>query len=229
MTSSALNTEQAPSRPFSFDTEFDDDGGVMASVAFRPTKRAYLPSEVEALTAQARLEGRQAAQAEAESMRAVALAEIARTVSSAAPALAAVAQAHREQSAGLAMAAARIISGAALERFPAGPLQDALESLGAEIDSVARLVIRTRGLDEDGQARLQSLVVDAGFPALIAFRDDPAMPVAAFHLEWADGRADFDPAEAAARIDDALRAALAAEAGHAEALADVQSDQRRPV
>lgn len=229
MTASALNTEQAPRRPFSFDTEFDDAGGVTASVAFRPTKRAYLPSEVEALTAQARLEGRQAAQAEADALRSMALADIAQAVSNAAPALAAVAQAHREQSAGLALAAARIIAGAALELYPQGPLKDALESLGAEIDSVARLVIRTHGLDEDGQAQLQALVVDAGFPALIAFRDDPSMPVAAFHLEWADGRADFDPAEAALRIEDALKAALAAEAGHAEALADAPSDKRRPV
>jgi len=229
MTSSTPNPVQASSRPFSFDTEFDAAGGVLASVAFRPTKRAYLPSEVEALTAQARLEGRQAAQSEADAIRSMALADIAQAVSNAAPALAAVAQAHREQSAGLALAAARIISGAALERFPQGPLQDALGSLGAEIDSVARLVIRTRGLDEDGQARLQALVADAGFPALIAFRDDPEMPVAAFHLEWADGRADFDPAEAAARMEDALKATLAAEAGHAESLANAPSDKRRPV
>ena len=34
----------------------------------------------------------------------------------------------------------------------------------------------------------------------------------------ADGRADFDPAEAAARMGEALTAALAAEAGHAETI-----------
>ncbi|HWW11647.1 MAG TPA: flagellar assembly protein FlbE, partial [Brevundimonas sp.] len=39
-----------------------------------------------------------------------------------------------------------------------------------------------------------------------------------FRLEWADGRADFDPADAFARMAEALNSALAAEAGHAETL-----------
>ena len=63
-------TSTANTRPFSFDTEFDDAGGVTPGQAFRPTKRAYLPAEVEALVAQARLEGRETALAEVESLRA---------------------------------------------------------------------------------------------------------------------------------------------------------------
>jgi flagellar assembly protein FliH len=42
------------------------------------------------------------------------------------------------------------------------------------------------------------------------------MGVAAFQLEWADGRADHDPEGSATRVAEALTAALAAEAGHAE-------------
>ena len=226
MNTRADSTASTVSRPFGFDTEFDDMGGVRPGAVFRPAKRAYLPAEVEALTAQARLEGRQEALAETEAMRTMATAEIGRSIAAAAPALAALAQAHREQAAGLALAAARVIAGAALDRFPAGPLQEALEALGSEIDAAPRLVVRTRGLDEAGQAQLQAVAVDAGFPGLVAFRDDPAIAPAAFQLEWADGRADFDPAEAAVRIEEAVVATLAAEAGHAESLA--QPDQRRP-
>ena len=54
--------------------------------------------------------------------------------------------------------------------------------------------------------------------ALETGRYDPSLPLAAFQLEWADGRADFDPAAAADRIATALTSALAAEAGHAEPL-----------
>ncbi|HVL42122.1 MAG TPA: hypothetical protein VM348_08195, partial [Brevundimonas sp.] len=46
--------------------------------------------------------------------------------------------------------------------------------------------------------------------------------------EWADGRAAFDPADAFARISEALNSALAAEAGHAEALTPEIPLEERP-
>lgn len=206
------------SRPFDFDTEFSSDGEIArVGSTFKPAKRAYLPAEVEALVAQARFEARDAALAEVDAMRAMALAGIGQALSQAAPALAAVAQAHREQSAELALAAARVIAGAALDRYPHGPLKAALEQLGAEIDASPRLVIRAAGLDEAARETLSATASDAGFSGVCAFRDEP-MAAAAFQLEWADGRADFDPNEAAARVAEALNAALAAEAGHAESL-----------
>lgn len=65
-------------------------------------------------------------------------------------------------------------------------------------------------------AEVDALVAQAGFSGLVVFRDEPHLPAAAFALEWADGRAEFDPAEAEGRVAAALDAALAAEAGHAE-------------
>ena len=216
-----MTAHLATSRPFAFDTEFASDGEIMRTGAvFAPTKRAYLPAEVEALVAQARFEGREAALAEVDSLQAMAVVAIAEAVSAAMPTLASIAQTHREQSAELALAAARVVAGAALDLFPAGPLQAAIEALGQEIDASPRLVIRARGLDDAVKVKLQAICVDAGFSGLIAFRDEPGLASAAFQLEWADGRADFDPAEAAARMGEALTAALAAEAGHAESLTD---------
>jgi flagellar assembly protein FliH len=213
-------TQPAPEtyKAFHFDTEFDAGGAVVRPSTFQPMKRSYAPAEVEALVAQAGLEGREAALAEVAAIEAMAVAAIGQAIADAAPSLAHAAQLHREHSAELALAAGRIIALAALDRFPAGPLQAALEALGQEIDASPRLVIRAAGLDDPARARLQAVATDAGFSGLIAFRDDPALPMAAFQLEWADGRADFDPAEAAARMGEALRAALAAEAGHAENL-----------
>ncbi len=220
-------TRTAPldARPFSFDTEFDAAGSVVRASQFRPTKRAYMPAEVEALVAQARLEAREAALAEAASIQAMGVAAVGEALASAVPSLTHVARTHREQSADLALAAARVIAASALDRLPTGPLQSALEALGQEIDASPRLVVRSSGLEPAVQEKIQSVCVDAGFAGVVAFRDDLSLPLAAFPLEWADGRADFDPAAAADRIGAALHAALAAEAGHAESLAPAQSPQ----
>jgi flagellar assembly protein FliH len=209
---------QPEKRAFFFDTEFDATGDVVQASAWRPTKRAWTEGEVEALVAQAAREAREAALGEVASIQAMALSSIAQALEAAAPALTQIAQVHREQSAELAMAAARVVSAAALDRFPHAPLQAALEALGQEIDASPRMVIRTGDLNDETRARLEQLAADAGFSGVLAFRDEPGLAPAAFRLEWADGRADFDPEATFARMAEALNSALAAEAGHAETL-----------
>lgn len=221
-------TARPASTPFVFDTEFDASGVVVQPSAWQPARRAFAPAEVEALLAQARQEARDAALAEADSLRAKALSAIGEALTAAIPALTRVARAHREQSAELALAAARVVAASALERFPAGPLQVALEALAQEIDASPRLVVRAGGLDDAGRAEVEQLCADAGFPGVVAFRDDPALPIAAFQLEWADGRAEFEPEAAFARMREALGSALAAEAGHAETLTPDTSLEGRP-
>ena len=68
----------------------------------------------------------------------------------------------------------------------------------------------------DRRAQIERACADSGFTGVVAFRDEPGMGFAAFQLEWADGRADHDPEGSATRVAEALTAALAAEAGHAE-------------
>ena len=221
-------TQQPLSTPFAFDTEFDASGVIVHASSFRPAKRSYTPLEVDALIAHARLEARTEALAESANVQAMALSAIGQALDAAIPALTLVSQAHREQAAELAMSAARVVAASALDRFPAAPLQAALEALGQEIDASPRLVIRTGDLDDSTRARIEQLCTDAGFSGVVAFRNEPAMPAAAFQLEWADGRAAFDPADAFARIGEALNSALAAEAGHAEALTPETSLEGRP-
>ncbi|WP_339915567.1 flagellar assembly protein FlbE [uncultured Brevundimonas sp.] len=213
-------TDPAAPRPYVFDTEFDVGGVVVTPSSFRPTKRAYTPAEVDALLAQAKLEARQAALEEVESLQAAAISAIGEALSSGVPALTTLIQTHREQASHLALVAARVIAAGALDRFPEGALQAALEALGQEIDASPRLVIRTGGLDDAVRERMERLCTDAGFSGLVAFRDEPELAVAAFQLEWADGRAEFDPAAVYERMSEALASALAAEAGHAETLSD---------
>jgi flagellar assembly protein FliH len=222
-------THQPLSTPFAFDTEFDAAGVVVRSgAAFRPIKRAYGPAEVDALVARARLDARSEALAEVESIQAMALSAIGQALAAAVPTLAQVAQLHRQQASELAMTAARVVAASALDRHPEAPLQAALEALGQEIDASPRLVIRTGDLTEATHARIEQLCADAGFSGIVAFRTEPAMAPAAFQLEWADGRAAFDPDEAFARMSEALNSALAAEAGHAENLTPEISMEGRP-
>lgn len=221
-------TAQPLSTPFAFDTEFDASGVVLQAAAFRPIKRAYGPAEVEVLVAEARLDARNQALAEIDSIQALALSAIGEALASAAPGLAQVARTHRQQAADLALTAARVVAASALDRFPAAPLQAALEALGQEIDASPRLVIRTGDLSEATHARIEQLCADAGFSGVVAFRNEPSMAAAAFQLEWADGRAAFDPEEAFARITEALASALASEAGHADNLNPETSLEGRP-
>ena len=221
-------TVQPLSTPFSFDTEFDDAGVVVQASAFRPTKRVWTAPEVEALVARTQQEAREAALAEAASLQAMALSAISEALAAAVPMLTHVARTHREQSAELALAAARVVASAALDRFPAGPMQTALEALGQEIDASPRLVIRTGDLDDANRERITRLCDDAGFSGVVAFREEPGLPAASFQLEWADGRAAFDADAAFARIGEALASALAAEAGHAESLTPDASFEGRP-
>ena len=205
-------------RPFIFDTEFDAAGDVVRPSTWQPTKRSFAPAEVDALVAQARLEARQQAVAEVEALRADALSALAQSVAHAAGALSTVAEAHRRQSAELSVAAAGILASAAFDRFPRRPLEAAIEQLAQEVDASPRLQVRASGLDAETRAHIEALCADAGFSGLIAFREDAGAPPAAFTLEWADGRAEFDPEGVTARVSAALEAALAAEAGHAEPL-----------
>ena len=212
--------------PYAFDTEFDASGVVVQPSSWQPTRRAYAPVEVEALVAEARRQAREEALAESDSRQAMALAAIGEALTGAVPALTRVARTHREQAAELALAAARVVAASAPHRLPTRPLEAALEALGQEIDASPRLVIRAAGLDDASRARIEQLCADAGFTGVAAFRDEPGLPPAAFQLEWADGRAEFEPEAAFARMREALDSALAAEAGHAETLTDTSLEGR---
>lgn len=203
-------------RKFAFDTTFDDQGGVLSEAP--RIKRVYTAGEAEALRRQAFAEGEAAARASDEGRRAQALAEIAAAVRDALPRLAHVAHGHREGAGDLALAAARAMAGAALDRFPHAPLQAAIDALSREIDTAARLVVRAPAADAELAAMLEAAAADAGFAGQIALRDEPALPTAAFVIEWPDGRAEYDPEAAAQRVREALEAALAAEGEHAESL-----------
>ena len=207
----------SPHRKFTFDTVFDGDGAV--SYAPARLKRSFGAEEVEQLRAQAFTDGERSAVARAEQAAAASLAEIAQATRTALGALAQVAHEHRTACAELALACARTIAGAALDQFPQAPAQAALQGLAREIEAAPKLAARTApDMVERLQAALDETAQACGFPGQIVVKGDPALPAAAFVLDWGDGRAAFDPVEAARRVAEALHTALAAEGLHAEPL-----------
>jgi flagellar assembly protein FliH len=207
----------AAPQKFAFDTVFDDGG----AVAFAPirAKRSYTPEEVEQIRRDAFAEGERSAVAMAQAHAAAALSQIAGDCQGALGALTRVAHDHRVHSAELALAAARKIADAALDRFPQGPVAAAMIELAREIEAQPRLMARVApDLVEAVQAELDAAAQAIGFSGQIIARAEPGMPAAAFQLDWGEGRAAFDPEAAAARVAEALDAALAAEGLHAEPL-----------
>ncbi len=206
----------SPHQRFTFDTVFDNAGG--AVTAPRP-KRAFTPEEVEQVRAHAFAEGERSGVVRAEQAAAAALAEIARASTAALGALDRLVHDHRAACAELALAAGRTIAGAALERFPEAPAAAALAAMAREMEATPRLAVRTApDLTERVQTALETTAQGCGFAGQIVVRGDPTLPMAAFVLDWGDGRASFDPVEAAERVTQALRGALEAEGLHAEPL-----------
>ncbi|MDB5417030.1 MAG: flbE protein [Phenylobacterium sp.] len=208
---------QAPHPKFAFDTEFDAAGDV-AYAAPRP-KRSFTPDEVDEIRAQARAEGERAALISITAQQMAALSELARACTHALPALAGVAHQHRVGAAELALACGRAIAAAALERFPEAPVQAAFEALAREIETSPRLIVAAAPeLAEALQGVLDETARKVGYPGAIQVRADLAMGQHAFTLDFGDGSASFDPAQASQRVAEALQAALAAEGLHGEAL-----------
>jgi len=202
---------------FKFDTVFDGGGRVTAHTP-RP-KRSYTADEVDEIARAANAEGDRLAMNSIAARQAAALEAIAQACRAALPSLAGVAHEHRVGSAELALACARAIAAAALDRFPQDPVKAALEALAREIEAAPRLIVNCdAALAEGLQAELEETAQAIGFAGQIQVRPSGAMGPHAFTLDFGDGSAAFDPAAAAERVAEALGAALAAEGLHAEPL-----------
>lgn len=209
-------TSPAPHQRFTFDTVFDNDGGMVMPVR---TKKSYTPEEVEQIRAEAFAEGERSVAAQAEMAFAAALQDVARSAEMALPALARVAHDHRTNSAELALAVGRKIADAALSQFPEAPVAAALTELAREVEAAPRLTVRAApDLVGRVQSALNDIASGIGYPGALTVTGDAALPAAAFTLEWGEGRAAFDPEAAAERVSAALATALAAEGLHAEPL-----------
>ncbi len=201
------------SRPFTFDTVFEGERVIEPARA----KTTYTAAEFERAAVDAEARGRALALAEASALQAMALDRIGDAVSGALGALARVAHDHRTASAELALACARSVAGSALERFPEAAVAAAFQSLAREVEAQPRLTVKVATADlERTRPTLEALAARMGHEGRIVVSADTNLAPAAFSFDWGDGRCTFDPASAIARVESALREALAVEGLHAE-------------
>ena len=214
-----MRTAPASGTPqkFVFDAVFDAEGDVVASAPRR--KPFYTPEEVEQARQEGVAQGEKTARERAEQAQADCLDDIRKSVRQAMGVLVQAVHDHRAGAIEVAMAAARKIADAALDRFPEAPAEAAMQALGREIEAHPRLLVRAPADIADRiQKALDEAAEAAGYPGQVVVKSDPAMAKAAFIFEWGEGRAAFDPEQAAARVAAALDATLAAEGLHAEPL-----------
>ena len=206
-------SDTAAHKLFAFDTVFDGDRVIEP----RRAKRVFTPEEVEAARAEAYAEGQASVVASAEAEAAQALREVAEAARAALTKLAEIAHEHRSGSARLALAAARKIADAALDRFPQAPAEAALVALSREIEAAPRLMVFASPADAPRLERaLGEAAARAGVAGQIVLKPEPGRARASFLFDWGEGRAAFDPEAAALRVSAALEAAIAAEGLHAE-------------
>lgn len=208
-------------RPFTFDTEFGGDRDLVITAA--RVKRSFTADEVEAVRAQAFAAGEASARAAAEAEKAAAISRLAEAARAGLTTLAAVAHGHRESCATLALACADTIAGHALALFPTAPVEAALRALAAEIAVAPQLSVRLSAADPAVVAAVEDAAAAAGFAGRLVVSESAGLDGAAFVFDWGEGRARFDPADAAERVGEALRSALAAEGVHGEALPPTES------
>jgi flagellar assembly protein FliH len=208
-------------RKFSFDTVFDDGGEVLRSAPLH--KAFYTIQEVDQIRAEAVAEGQRTALDQAQKEEARCLAEIRASIVQSMGGLARASHDHKAGVVELAMAAARKIADAALDKFPQAAAEAALEALLKEVESHPRLIVRaSEGALERVTAGLERAAESAGYPGQVTVKADAALAGAAFIFEWGEGRVAFDPEQTATRVAAALEAALAAEGLHGEALHAVE-------
>lgn len=193
--------------------------------AFRPISETETPYRrggpaarvqlTEADLAAAREEGLQRGRQEAaqatDRASAEALRAIARMMQMMLSGLAAEAQGLRSDALEVAMAAAELMAGHALEQFAPEAVEGFVSEAVAQLRDVPRLVVRIAPeMVEDLAPRLEQVARDAGFDGQVVVRPDPAASGGDVTLEWAEGSIHHDRASSLAAVEAAAGRWLAA-------------------
>ena len=105
-----------------------------------------------------------------------------------------------------ALAAARRIAGAALDRYPLDVIEETVAQCLAQAAQEPRIVVRVgERVAEALKARLITLSEDVGYAGRIVVSVEPRLAAADCRLEWSDGGVERDAAAIAERIEAALQ------------------------
>ena len=198
-------------RKYAFDTEFAPDGEVLREGVNTPKR--LTPEEIAADRATSYESGKRDALAHAEREAAAALRDIADAASAILTRLDAESRAMREDAARIALAAARKISGAALDAFGYERAAAAIESAMDTLRHQPRLVVKLPPASaEILRPRIEEMCQTHAYAGAVLVREDANMGVGEVSIDWSDGVVSTNPNDAAERIDALIEAALASAA-----------------
>lgn len=130
-------------------------------------------------------------------------------------------EAMRADAVRLAMAAARAIAGAALDRYGADTIEACAREALAELRAEPRLAVRVAPeLVEEIAERLDSEAARMGFEGAVIVRADEEVGPGDVVLEWRAGAVERTAADIEQRLEDTARKWLAAPAGDSDASSD---------
>jgi flagellar assembly protein FliH len=194
-------------RKYAFETEFTPDGAIVSDAV----KKKITPEEVEAQAALSYQKGKQDALAQAERETAAALQALADASSAILTRLDAESSAMRGEAARVAIVAARKIAGAALDAFGAERAAAAIEAAMDALRHQPRLVVKLPpAMVETLQPRITAMCETHAYAGAILVRADSSLRAGEVSIDWSDGLVTLSPADAEARINTLLDAALAA-------------------
>ena len=195
-------------RKYGFDTEFAPDGAVM-----REAPKRLTPEEIAAECAAAYERGKQDAVAQAERKVAAALEALADAASAVLTRLDTESTAMREEAARIALAAARKISGEALDAFSVERAAAAVEAAMDALRHQPRLLVKLPPADAEVlKPRIAAMCETHAYAGAILVRAEDGLRTGEVVIDWSDGVVSLSPAEAAERINTLVEAALAAPA-----------------
>lgn len=169
-------------------------------------RRVLTEQDIAAAKAEGYQQGYQDAQSSIEQHSSATLTAIAANLDAVLGRLREEAQTLRHDATEVAMLAARVIGGRALDAFGADAIADILSTVAAQLKDTPRLVVRVSPeLAETIEARLIGCAREAGFGGEIAVRADPEAQSGDCTLDWGDGSIGFARETAFAAIDQAAQ------------------------
>ncbi len=197
-------------RKYAFDTEFTPDGGIVTEA---PKK--FEASEVEVERKAAYKQGADDALAAAERQTAAALQSLADKLTTLITKLESESRAMRDEAAGVALAAARKIAGAALDAYGEERAIAAIEAVLDTLRHNPRLIVKLAPeACETLKPRIQEMADQHGYGGAILVRAQPGMRSGEVSIDWSDGVISMNPDDTAKHIEDLIDAALAAPTTH---------------
>ena len=170
---------------FTFDTDFDDRAAEMAEARAR---KSLSTEEIETLKRDAREEGRKHADILATQAVAASIGQVAAAMLAAIEAMDGEVERLRTEAAGLALAAAKKLAGAALNHAPEAEIAEALNVALHHAIGEARVVVKTPpALAKAIESRAAEIAAEQGFEGRIQIAGDSTLNGADCRIEWRGG------------------------------------------